>query len=107
MVEIHIKDALRALIGRRRSGVDMPFEALPFKARVVPPGMRDRRNIAKLHSDLQRSQRGAAKCEAMLGERGIRKNLDRLNKVLSARAHFRQLEEHVKPILAAAGELHG
>ncbi len=107
MVKIHIKSAFLALLGRRNPNIKMPFKALPFKVRQIPPGMRDPNNIAKLRSDLRRAKLGIRKCDVFLRDRVVQSDETKFNKVLAARAHFRQLEEHVKPILAAEDAIHG
>ena len=107
MVKIHIKEAFWTLFGRSNPNIKMPFKALPFKVRQIPPGMRDPNNIAKLRSDLRRAELGVRKCDVLLNFRHVRSDQTKLNKALAARAHFRQLEEHVKPILAAEDAIHG
>ena len=106
MARFYIKDALRTLLGIGRPA-EFSYTTLPFKVRQIPPGMRDQNSILKLSSDLRRAKLGIKKCDRLLRNRDVRKDASRYNRVLGARAHFRQLEEHVEPILAAEESLRG
>ncbi len=107
MIKLHIKQAFYDLFGIPNPNIEMPFKALPFKVRQIPPGMRGPENIAKMRADLRRTKLGIRKCDAFLRDRSVQRDPVMMNKVLAARAHFRQLEEHAKPILAAEDAIHG